>query len=214
MQDALLPGDYLLVNRTAFWFFEPQRGDIIAFKYPLQDNTKNPFKLLYEVYLKLKGVDIPIRRHLIKRIIAIPGDEILIREDEVYINGRELNEPYLKTDLMEDYGPVRVPDDAYFVMGDNRVVSRDSRIWGFVDRELLIGKVSMVYYSYIPGKCPTPDCQGKPVCMKNKVTKEEGVYYKCPICDEVWRDYYDYRERNWWGFVNAIRWSRLGRLVR
>ena len=110
MQDTLNPNDYLIMSRRAYaGDREPKRGDIIIFKSELQDEN---------------GKD----KLLIKRVIGLPGDEVTIDDGKVYLNGKEYKESYLK----DGYTPgsvnkLKVPEGQYFVMGDNRVVSIDSR---------------------------------------------------------------------------------------
>ncbi len=151
MMDTLLVGDYILVNKFLYgaelpvvgWHVpglrRPHRGDIIVFKYP-QDE----------------------RRDFIKRIIGTPGDRIQIRGRTVFVNGQPLTEPYTKfadpawTRSAQDtycgytYGcdSTTVPPDSYFVMGDNRDNSQDSRYWGFVKREKIKGKAFLIYWSW------------------------------------------------------------------
>jgi signal peptidase I len=151
MMDTLLVGDYILVNKFIYGsevpftdlrvpgFRDPHRGDIIVFKYP-QDE----------------------KRDFIKRIIGTPGDRVQVRGHQVVVNGRALSEPYTKpldSPLSERgaaaycgyaYGcePTTVPADAYFVMGDNRDNSQDSRYWGFVKREKIKGKAFLIYWSW------------------------------------------------------------------
>jgi len=116
----------------------PHRGDIIVFKYP-QDE----------------------KRDFIKRIVATPGDQVQIRGHDVYVNGHRLVEPYVKPGPPPfahsgqaycgyAYGceMTRVPADSYFVMGDNRDNSQDSRYWGFVKREKIKGKAFLIYWSW------------------------------------------------------------------
>ena len=148
MMDTLLVGDYILVNKFLYGpeipFTEvrlpglrsPRRGDIIVFKYP-QDE----------------------KRDFIKRIVATPGETFQIRGNDVYVNGQRLDEPYTKhtspsghaaTYCGYAYGcePTTVPADSYFVMGDNRDNSQDSRYWGFVRRDRLKGKAFLIYWSW------------------------------------------------------------------
>jgi signal peptidase I len=215
MQDTILEGEFLLVNRTSYWFFQPDRGDVIVFKYPLQDNNTNFFKSIYEVFLKMRGTDVPIRRHLIKRVIALPGEEISIRDGIVYIDGSKLDENYQKTPPDEDFGPLRVPEGSYFVMGDNRDESRDSRVWGFVEKDLIIGKAFLIYYSVIPSdECPGDLCYGKPVRMKGDEGSNSEIIYRCPVCNRDWRDYWDYRKTGSFDLFSSIRWSRLCRMIK
>jgi signal peptidase I len=146
MEDTLLVDDHLLVNKFLYGthipftdkdilrFRDPKNGDIIVFKYPL-----NP------------------RRDFIKRCIGVPGDVIEVKDKVLFINGKEQVEPYvLHRDLAvyprsagnprDNFGPVTVPPDSYFMMGDNRDFSADSRFWGFLPRKLIKGKAWVIYW--------------------------------------------------------------------
>jgi signal peptidase I len=162
MKPAIMVGDHFFLDKLAFPANYPailgrylparalERGDIIAFRAP--DDGNIPF---------------------VKRIIGVPGDVVDIRDKIVFVNGEELDEPYkihVDTHIYRDepwtpeglrvrdnYGPVTLPDDAYFVMGDNRDNSNDGRYWGFINREDVIGKPLFVYWSYeggsyVPGR--------------------------------------------------------------
>ena len=149
MENNLLIGDHLLVNKFVFapaatgveetvLPIDPiERGDIIVFKYP-----EDP------------------ERDFIKRTIGLPGETIELRNKKVFINGTMLDEPYVQYlwtpsdeegtfdfDVRMTYGPVMVPEDHYFMMGDNRDNSQDSRYWGFLPREYIKGKALFVYFS-------------------------------------------------------------------
>jgi signal peptidase I len=156
-------GDFLLVNKQVWGgpargLMAPssaiQRGDLIVFHYPVDSSL-----------------------HLVKRVVGLPGDRIHLRDGRVYINGQALNEPYavyrpslpdsyrdnfprlVSTDASVDSrwwiemrslvadGDLTVPADSYFVLGDNRNDSEDSRYWGFVPREAIVGKPFLVYFS-------------------------------------------------------------------
>lgn len=147
MEDTLLIGDFLLANkfiygiRIPFTDFrlpelrEPERGDVIIFKYPLD-----------------------ISKDFIKRVIGVPGDGIQIIDKQVYINGilyRNQNEIHKDQQILpagsderDNFGPILVPEDSYFVMGDNRDNSHDSRFWGFVNKSNLVGKAIIKYWSW------------------------------------------------------------------
>lgn len=164
MEDTLLIGDHLLVDKLSYAppgpisqyllpYTEVKRGDIIVFRYPVD-----------------------ISQTFVKRAIGVPGDRIRIVNKEVYLNGVRLDEPYTyhKTDYIDAYrdnfpgepnthvedgaydmltnhsegGEVIVPEGYYFALGDNRDSSLDSRYWGFVPRENIIGKPLVVYWSY------------------------------------------------------------------
>ena len=155
MEYNLLIGDHLLVNK---FIFGPtplaigkavlpvrpiRRGDIIVFKYPDQPD-----------------------RDLIKRVIGLPGETVELRNKKVYIDGKPIDEPYVhflippstdfqevtSSDVRENYGPVTVPPGQYFVMGDNRDNSEDSRYWGFLPKNNVKGKALVIYWSYESGR--------------------------------------------------------------
>jgi signal peptidase I len=153
MEETLLIGDHLLVNKFVFGPTETamertllptgtiRRRDVLVFKYPEEPE-----------------------RDFIKRVIGLPGETVELREKKVYINGTPLDEPYVhfltapsvpselhevtSFDVRERYGPVTVPPNHYFVMGDNRDNSQDSRYWGFLPRENIKGKSLVIYWSY------------------------------------------------------------------
>lgn len=147
MIPTLLVGDHILVNKflygtkipfsgkRAFMFKKPERGDIIVFKYP-----ENPSK------------------DFIKRVVAAEGDVIESKNKMIHVNGNKVNEPYAQhTDSSmrpmgieprDNFGPVIVPKNKYFVMGDNRDQSYDSRYWGYVDIKDVKGKALILYWSW------------------------------------------------------------------
>ncbi len=127
MEDTVMTGDRLLGLRMAYWIDSPQRGDVVVFRYPDNKDT------LY-----------------VKRVVGLPGDEINIQNGNVYING-EINEEiniYASGETFADQGPWTVPQDSYFMMGDNREHSWDSRYWDtpFVPKEDILSKVFVRIY--------------------------------------------------------------------
>ena len=170
MENTLLVGDFLFVNKFLYGarvpytdiqlpaIRAPHRGDIMVFKFP-EDQTKD----------------------FIKRLIGQPGDTLEIRDKHVWINGRPLDEPYVRfmnerirprsweepniqpahAGNKDNFGPVVVPPGHYFMMGDNRDNSADSRYWGFLDGKLIKGRAILIYWSWNPdqklaGFFPTP----------------------------------------------------------
>jgi signal peptidase I len=157
MENNLLIGDHLLVNkfamgptataleRTLLPVATIHRGDVLVFKFPVEPD-----------------------RDFIKRVIGLPGETLEVRDKKVYIDGKPLDEPYVhfldssttpsafrevtSVEVRDRYGPVVVPPDQYFMMGDNRDNSLDSRFWGFLRREYIKGKAVMIYWSYEAGR--------------------------------------------------------------
>lgn len=168
MENTLLVGDFLLVNKAVYGaevpgthlhlpaFSEPHRGDVVVF-VPPHDPTKN----------------------YVKRLVGMPGDTLEMREKILYVNGHPMHEPYARyidqrgdavhPDMRwqsnhliastargyhptrDNWGPLVVPTAEYFMLGDNRDNSEDSRYWGFVPREAIRGRPWFVYYSFDPG---------------------------------------------------------------
>lgn len=122
MEPTLEPGEFILVNKIAYRFGEVQRGDIIIFHYP-----QNP------------------QEDYIKRAIGLPGDKLRVREGDVYINNRLLDENYIASPILYE-GEWNVPEDSIFVLGDNRNQSSDSHSWGFVPVDDIVGKALVVYW--------------------------------------------------------------------
>ena len=159
MKPNLLVGDHLLVNkfifaptasaleRTLLPMRPIERGDVIVFKFPEEPE-----------------------RDFIKRVIGLPGDTLELKNQTIHINGMPLIEPYAhylyppmsdgqadRFDLRRKYGPVTVPDGHYFMMGDNRDDSQDSRFWGFLPASYVKGRALFIYWSF-----DTPDDGTKP----------------------------------------------------
>jgi len=144
MQDTLLEGQHLFVEKLSFIFNEPSRGDIIVFienEFPTGylDKIKLFLKDVSEIF---KPVESKTNIRLVKRIIGVHGDEIDIRGGKVYLNNEILDEPYVKGETFqrEQSFPMTVPPGKYLVLGDNREVSKDSRTFGFIERSQIEGK--------------------------------------------------------------------------
>jgi signal peptidase I len=141
MEPTLLVGDHLLVNKfiygiripytdiKLFQYKKPERGDIIVFIFP-KDRRKD----------------------FIKRVIGREGERVEIIHNKIYINNKLIDDPWghftMPRSSIEDYGPVKVPEDSLFVMGDNRDNSQDSRFWGFVKNNEVKGKAFIIYFSW------------------------------------------------------------------
>jgi signal peptidase I len=175
MENTLLVGDHIFVNKFLYGYHipytkgrtlayhTPEHGDIIVFVFP-EDPSKD----------------------FIKRVVAIPGDTVEIRDKVVILNGESLREGYTQfadgkmTDgfvrSRDNMPPVKVPPGKYFVMGDNRDRSYDSRFWGFVDEDAVIGKAMFIYFSL-----------------------DWGI---------------DLRWYQLWRYPELVRWERIGNMLR
>ncbi len=191
MEDTLLIGDHLLVDKLAYApagavskyllpYEEPKRGDIIVFRYPVD-----------------------ISQTFVKRCIGVPGDHLRIVNKDVYLNGVRVDEPYVyhKTDYIDSYrdnfpgepnvhvedgaydmltnhvenGEVVVPNGYFFAMGDNRDASLDSRYWGFVPRENIIGKPLIIYWSY---DAPTDELNSSSISYRHILDLAQNFFSK------------------------------------
>jgi signal peptidase I len=125
MVPTLKVGDRVLVNKLSYKLHDPRRGDIVVFKAP-------------------EGAATAEIKDLVKRLVGLPGETIEGRDGKIYINGRELNEPYLPDGVKaRTFGPEKVPADHYYMLGDNRQYSKDSTFFGPIERKDLIGRAFM-----------------------------------------------------------------------
>lgn len=129
MEHTIQPGDRLIGNRLAYVVREPERGDIVIFRWP--DNEKELF---------------------VKRIIGLPGETITIEDAMIYVDGVLLEEDYLKEEWIVDNGPYtfEIPEDSYLVLGDNRNNSKDARYWNntYVKEDKILGKAVFRYWPF------------------------------------------------------------------
>ncbi|PLX67654.1 MAG: signal peptidase I [Denitrovibrio sp.] len=134
MYSTLKVGDFLILNRLAYKFGDIERGDVVIFEYPLEP-----------------------QKDFIKRVVGVPGDSLKLVDKVLYVNGEAIDEPYkrvngqvpLPAELThkDNFEQFTVPEGKYFVMGDNRDNSYDSRFWGFVDGSKVKGEAFMIYWS-------------------------------------------------------------------
>lgn len=126
MESTIMEDDFTYVYKLPYIlnYGNPDYGEILVFKYPLKEE--------YDY---------------VKRLLGKPGDLISIKDNKLLRNNKEIHESYLQADLiMEDFGPVDIPEDSYFFMGDNRNLSSDSREWGFVNYSQIQGKVISIVW--------------------------------------------------------------------
>jgi signal peptidase I len=193
MQNTILIGDHLFLDKILYGPQIPftgirlpavkhyQRGDVVAFRFPLDPSTV-----------------------FVKRLIGMPGDTIQVKQKQLFINGKLIEEPcvvhrdpqiypdedWIPRDprIRDNFGPVTVPPDHYFAMGDNRDESYDGRYWGFVPFENMVGEPMFVYWSY---DAPTT------------------VWTATAISDRIQGDVDIFAH-----FFTRTRWSRMGRIIR
>ncbi len=125
MAPLLSDQERIFINKFVYRFEPIQRGDVVVFWYPL-DHSKS----------------------FIKRVVGLPGEAVEIRQGAVYVDGKIVPEPYVPAQYedLSDFGPVRVPKDSYFVMGDHRISSNDSRVFGPVDSQFIYGRAVFAYW--------------------------------------------------------------------
>ncbi len=181
MESNLLIGDHLLVNKFVYGlndsgvlskllpYKDLKRGDVIVFKYP-----QDP-KVAY-----------------VKRLIGLPGDHLEMTGRTIYVNGKPLQENYTQYidagSVYEHFGPYDVPQGQYFAMGDNRDNSQDSRYWGFVPRDHIIGKALVIYWSY-----ETPRDEYLQTTLNDRVSQFKDLFLN---------------------FFTKTRWSRTFKVIR
>ena len=150
MRPTLQDGEFVLINRLAYKLGTYQRGDIIVFRPPMY-----PPQGIFRQFLGLPNVSDNYEDY-IKRVIGLPGDQVRIARGVVYINGVQLQEPYIAAP--PDYsGEWTVPDGKLFVLGDNRNNSSDSHAWGFLPVQNILGKALLVYWPFKDWMVLKPD---------------------------------------------------------
>jgi signal peptidase I len=178
MEDTLLVGDWVVVNKLAYRFGAPQPSDIIVFKYPL-----NPSKTLIKRCVATEGQTVEI----VGKVVSVDGK--MFRDSEKVKFTDKYIIPVLYS-TRDNFGPIQVPIDELFVMGDNRDNSEDSRAWGFVEKGNLKGKVDLVIFSWAPDP-------GAPKLRSP---------YVLPLIEIFFYNLYHIPDR--------VRWSRIGTGVR
>ncbi|MBW3667706.1 MAG: signal peptidase I [Actinobacteria bacterium] len=138
--------DRVVVSKVAYKLHEPRRGDIVVFDEPIRDFVPEPdhgnaVAKAVNWVLERVGIVPPSTDEFIKRVIALPGESVEGRDGKIFIDGRELREPYLDATVRTGaFGPVTVEDGELWVMGDNRGNSQDSRVFGAIDQDTVVGR--------------------------------------------------------------------------
>lgn len=150
MENTLEIGDRVLVNKVVYRFHQPERGDIIVFEnpHPVTQPDRNPIQSFVHWLTEGLGFSSDPEKDFIKRLIALPGETIELRKGDVYIDGKLLHEDYAGFQRdQSDYPPFKVPAGTYFMMGDNRANSSDSRTsLGPIPRDKLVGKAFIILW--------------------------------------------------------------------
>lgn len=125
MEPNLHTGQYILIDKVSYRVGNPDRGDVVVIRFPLDP-----------------------KRDFVKRIIALPGEAIEIHDRRVFVDGHALNEPYISVPGTYRYDKKQVPENHFYVLGDNRDNSHDSHIWDWLPREYIIGKARLSYWPW------------------------------------------------------------------
>jgi signal peptidase I len=167
MLPSIENGDWIMVNKASYHFSDPERGDVVVFKPPEELHSRYPF---------------------IKRVIGLPGETVEIKDGTVFINDTQIEEPYVFPEPAQRYknfGPEKIPDGQYFVLGDNRNNSNDSRSWGPVLRDDIIGKAWFTYWPL--NKWGIVKTYGYPELTEGY---EQGEIICCPVGGIAWATMY------------------------
>lgn len=147
MEPTITVDDRVMVNKLAYRIGDVNRGDVVVFRNPMEPDIEESVpeavirSVLEAVGIRTRGLD-----DLIKRVVGLPGDTIEIRDGELLINGSPVEEPYTDDSFLLDFGPVDVAEGTVFVMGDNRDESFDSRRFGAIPTEDLIGRAFVIIW--------------------------------------------------------------------
>ncbi len=141
MIPTLQIGDRLIVEKVSYYFSDPQRGDIVVF-YPPDPYNKglNQFEYI------MRWFGFTRESAYIKRVIGLPGETVEVKQGKVLVNGKALDEPYINAPPFDEMQAQKIPPKNYFMMGDNRNNSRDSRVWGTLPRANVIGKTFVRFW--------------------------------------------------------------------
>ncbi|EPY6467698.1 signal peptidase I [Clostridium sporogenes] len=154
MENTLLTNEQLVVDKLSYNFAQPKKGDIIIFHENKERGTiaEDTLEMVDNIISIFNNNNNSIEKddRLIKRVVGVPGDEIDIKDGHLYLNGKKLEESYVKGETIkrEFKLPIQVPENKLFVLGDNRMISKDSRIFGLIDYKQVEGKAIYRVYPF------------------------------------------------------------------
>jgi signal peptidase I len=142
MEPTLMPGDRVLVNKLSPHFGLPAHGDIIVFSnpHPTEEPQRNAIESFFHWVGEGLGLATPPNEDFIKRVIGLPGETVEGKSGKIFINGRQLVEPYLAEEPIGDFPAKTIPKNQLWVMGDNRNRSSDSRVFGPIKESKIVGR--------------------------------------------------------------------------
>ncbi|MGQ9705717.1 MAG: signal peptidase I [bacterium] len=218
MNDTLLIGDYVLIEKFSYILTEPKRGDIVALKLSKEEFNQD-FGILKRIYYRFRGYFLPQSGVYVKRVIGLPGEEFEIRSGFLYINDRLIPRYKFSNINVER---ITIPNDSYFLLGDNILNSKDSREWGEINKKEIIGRVFLIYWSVAPRVCIKKACGGeleqidREVALRNtpQYQNKSEKYYICKICGNIYRDYFDVKVHPRFKFWGGLRLNRCFNIVK
>jgi len=154
MENTLITNEQLIVDKLSYNFVEPKKGDIIIFNEGKEKGNvaEDTLEMVDNIISIFNNNNNSIEKddRLIKRVIGVPGDEVDIKDGYLYLNGKKIEESYVKGETIKrDFKlPIRVPENKLFVLGDNRMISKDSRMFGFIDYKQVEGKAIYRVYPF------------------------------------------------------------------
>lgn len=154
MEQTLKIGDRVLVEKLSYRWGQPGRGDVVVFEKDLNPAARPPdpadrsvFQKIGDSFKGLFGLPTGDSQDFIKRVIGVAGDTVQGRNGKVFVNGKSIDEPYLQPGVQtSDFGPLKIPEGQIFVMGDNRTNSADSREFGPVPTDTIVGRAFLLIW--------------------------------------------------------------------
>lgn len=218
MNDTLLIGDYVLIEKFTYLFSKPDRGDVVGLKLS-KEGFNQDFGALKRIYYRFRGYLLPQSGLYIKRVIGLPGEELEIKKGFLYINDR-LIPRYKFCEINVE--KITIPNNSYFLFRDNTSNSTDIREWGVINEQDIIGRIFLIYWSVAQRVCLKKACGSelepidKDIALKNvpDYQNKSDRYYICKICGSIYREYFDVIVHPRWKFWAGLRLKRCFSIVK